>query len=540
MSSKELFEKRYFLFDYARGRTLIKNETRILFDVLKRAGYNGVGLHLEGFFETKHYPGVIREGYLTIKDAKWFRSLAKEYDMEVMPIINLLAHVESFVYYQERFADMRKADSKSQFNLFDPRLEEFAHNIIDEVIEIYSPKYLHIGGDETALDAEEKVAYVSFLSKLCKYIREKGVEPCIWGDMLLSSKEIIENFTKDVTVFDWYYYGHRPYSLNKLKSYDFNDVFVCPCDQGWDGLIGTQHHFPWGTWPKDEPHIEFNEVEAFLSDAAELGIKNAFITDWENNNGHNLWSQMDAIVRAGLYMTGVEISKENIENCLFRKQTPHSEITYLLQNVQNELYMAVLENQSQECLKSRMCDAFFVKNIFMAWINISSDIIDRVKNLETEVVTAQKLLSAWNADTEIEIICKSSLNASLYYARALFSLMKLSAYGYKKYHEAAVIQFESPERAVQCVNITIDYISKLINDVNKFKIAQEAYLNLSGQTHRDIYRLDAFDLSMANLKNTVTQLAEHITKQADDIGNMNVLPSWQMLVSNADRFEIIV
>ncbi len=535
-----LFENRWFLFDYARGRNLIKNEVRLLFDVLKKAGYNGVCLHLEGFFETSSYPGVIREGYFKLSDAKWFCNLAKEYNMEVVPIINLVAHAESFVYYQERFADMRRGDSKSQFNLFNPELESFGYKIINEVIDIYKPKYLHIGGDETKLENDEKALYVELLSKFCNFIGEKGIKPCIWGDMLLSSNDIIENFTQDVIVFDWYYYGHRKGSLEKFKKYGFKDIFACPSDQGWDGFIGTQHHFPWGKWPKDEQHIDFNEVEAFLSDAVELGIKNALFTNWENTNAHNLWSQMDAIVRAGLYMSGEEISIENIEKCLFDKQTPHSQITYILQNVQNELYMAVLENQSEEPLKSRNSDAFFVERIFKSWLNISGDIITKTENFELELDEVQKLLGDWNVKNEKEITCKASLCSTLCYAKALLTLIKFGSYGYNKYHEAAVVQFETPKKSVQYLSETLKYLSKLINEVETFKETHEAYLKLCGQTRVDIVRLEAFRSSMIGLKDKIADISKHISAEASDIKNMKVIPSWQMLISNIDKFEVLV
>lgn len=535
-----LFEKRFFLFDFARGRTLIKDETRLLLETLKRIGYNGICLHLEGFFETEKYPGIVRKGYLKKEEAKWICELAKEFEMELIPITNLVGHAESFVYHQERFAHMRRNGSTTQFNLFDGALEELALNIIDEIVDIYKPFYLHIGGDETELNGEERAEYAKFLSKLCGYIREKGIEPCIWGDMLMSSDELIESFTKDVTVFDWYYYGHRPTSLEKFKSFGFKDIFACPCNQGWDGVMGTQHHAPWWGWPTDEVPIEFNEIEAFLDDAAKLGIKNALVTDWENNNGHNLWSSMDANARAGLFMTGIEASKENIENALFGKQTPHSEITYLLQKIQHELYMAVLDDKTQPVLKCRMSDAFFSKAHFTAWVNISANIIDRVKVFEADIYSAQKLLEGWKAETELESICKKSLTASLYYTYALFALMKFSAYGYEKYHEAAVVQFEAPEKAVQCVNITADYLSKLIEAVKTFKEAQSAYLELSGQTRRDICRLKAFSDSMTGLKDVLLQYASHISVYKDDVRSMKVLPGFQMLLANIGQFEIMI
>ena len=118
--------------------------------------------------------------------------------------------------------------------------------------------------------------------------------------------------------------------------------------------------------------------------------------------------------------------------------------------------------------------------------------------------------------------------------------MKFSAYGYEKYHEAAVVQFEAPEKAVQCVNITADYLSKLIEAVKTFKEAQSAYLELSGQTRRDICRLKAFSDSMTGLKDVLLQYASHISVYKDDVRSMKVLPGFQMLLANIGQFEIMI
>lgn len=540
-----LFERRYFLFDFARGRHLNKTETILLFETLKRAGYNGIALHLEGFFETKKYKGIVKEAFLTLEEAKWFCARAKEYDFDIIPVINLVAHAESFIFHQERFADMRRTeyttrtDRISQFNLFDKRLEPFAYSIIDEIINIFSPNFLHIGGDETTLNDDEKEKYVVFLSNLCSYIRKKGIKPCIWGDMILENQSMLKDFTKDVTVFDWYYNGHRKESLEKIQKNGFNEIFACCSDQGWDCFIGTQRHFGKNVAFDEKNLSAINQVEAFLCDANELGIKNAMVTNWENYNGHNLWSQMDAIVRAGLYMTGRDFSNESVEKCLFGRITPHFKITRLLQKLQLGLYSILNANKSHKYLNNRMTNGIFIEYVFMEWVGLTDEIIEQTEDFYPLLNEANQLFDGWIAENEVEKICRASINATLCYVKSMFSLMRLCGHGYRKYHEAAVKQFDNQKESIQCLNSVIEYISKLISDVNEFKEAQSKYLSMAGQTKLDLIRLEAFANSMGSFSNKIMELSNHIDEYKDDIDNMYVLPGWHFLMLNVDKFESV-
>lgn len=524
------FEKRYFLFDFARGRSLHKEETKDLLCVLQRAGYNGICLHLEGFFETDAYPGKIRDGYLKKQEAQWFLNESKKRNMTVIPVINLVGHAEAFVYYQERFADMKRDREHHQFNLYDSRLMAVAYNIIDEVIHIFHPEYLHIGGDETALNAEEKKLYTEFLSKLCAYVTAKGVKPCIWGDMLFEHQELAEDFTKDVTVFDWWYMAHRPESLAFFKEKGFREIFACPCDQGWDGFIGVQRRSPWQhAMPKDTREVKADEVEAFLSDAAELGIKNGLFTNWENTNAHNLWSQMSSIVRGGLYMNATQLSEENIEAALFGRQTVYTKASFILQNMQRKLYDAVLLNEPEEILKCRISDAVFEKNKFISLFYISEKIIKDIElAFENGLESTKSYLDGWTPVSNTEKRCRSSLMATMYYAKALYLIIKLGSYGYANYHRAAVCQFENKELCIRLLQNTDSLVCELADALQKFYDAQKAALADSGQTAADV-------LKLLTVYNAIHRISEELNKIISlminqDAYDVPVLPSFEKLL----------
>ncbi len=530
----KMFKKRYFMFDFARGRHIDKEEIKTLFDILNRAGYNGIGLHLEGFFETNAYSGIARKGCLKKTEAAWFCGLAREYHFEIIPIINLVGHAESFLYHQERFADMSRDEKHKQFNLFNNDLVEFAHKIIDDLIETFKSSYLHIGGDETTLSDEEKVLYCNFLSHLCEYVTAKGVNPCIWGDMLHDHPDIARDFNKNVAVFDWYYYGHRKSSLKFFKELGFKEIFACPCDEGWDGFIGVQHHSPWGKWPKDYEPIEFNEIEAFLKDAEELEIDNALITNWENRNACNLWSQMDAIVRAGLYMCGKDYLGSAIEECLFGKQTLHGKITYSLQKAQHALYMAVLNNHADDCLKCRIGEVVFDKAKFSAFMYIAPKIIDELKeDYQVGTEEAKSLLDLWTPSEAKETLCKASLKSSLWFAKTMYELLLFGAYGYADYREAALCQYEDFNKSVKLINNVIALIENTVDCSKIFLEMHREYLSLCGQSRFDLEKIEAFGSSMLQLKNELTVLSEKVS-----VGTDITLPSWKLVIDSIPEFRI--
>lgn len=531
-----MFNKRWFLFDFARGRRLLADETSDLLAVLSSAGYNGVCIHLEGFFETETYPGIVRDGYLTIEQAKWFKEECDKHGLQVIPIINLVGHAESFVYFQERFCSLMRDREHHQLDLHNSELDNFARTIVDETVKIFEPEYLHIGGDETALDEEEKKLYGEFLSRICEYVRSLGITPGVWADMLYEHKNITENFTKDVALFDWWYNGHRIESLEYFKEQGFKEIFACPSDQGWDGFIGVQRKCPWPhVLPKDTRTVLPYEVEAFLQDAKDLDIQNGLFTNWEDRSGHNLWSQMAQIVRGGLFMADKELGEEDIENALFGRKTPFTKVSYLLSEMQGILYEAVPEKAKSTSLSCRISDALYGKALFTALVNNSPEMMSKIeKDFEEGFKVCKEELDKWKPIGSIEDRCYSSLVATANYARSLFYLIKLGSYGYEAYHKAAVLQFTDPQEALNQLNITIGICKELAAEVSNYRLCQIDALNHCGQQRTDIDKLKTLYKEINNFKKSLEKLKKHL--KAKDKTTLKVLPSFQMLLNESFKF----
>ena len=77
-----VFEKRWFMLDFARMRRLHRGEMTDLLDILQRSGYNGLGLYVEGAFALPGTRGLPRPGCLTQDDVDLMMSHINSYKRE--------------------------------------------------------------------------------------------------------------------------------------------------------------------------------------------------------------------------------------------------------------------------------------------------------------------------------------------------------------------------------------------------------------------------------------------------------------------------
>ena len=95
--------------------------------------------------------------------------------------------------------------------------------------------------------------------------------------MIWTDPELCECFDRRTAIFDWCYYGHRPESPKRLRELGFNDVIVCPSDNGWECFICHQHTTGWLHSRKDIP-VKPDEVEALFEDGQNAGVYGGMLT----------------------------------------------------------------------------------------------------------------------------------------------------------------------------------------------------------------------------------------------------------------------
>ena len=520
------YTKKWFQFDLARFRSFNREETEELIKVLSRCGYNGIGLYIEGFFEFPEFGGVPRIGCMTADDAKWVCEVAKQYNMLVMPMTNLVGHGESF-FCQERFTYLGRDDF--QFDMKHEGFYSFAKSVIDQFIDCFNPEIIHIGGDEVKLNEEDRKDYVKFLSDMCVYLKEKGIETGIWGDMFLTHPEMAENMNKDVLVFDWWYYGHRYESTEMLRNAGFKNIVISPATQSWDGIVGTQQMCPWKElmrW-KCEEDVAGDEVEAFLIDAQKQGAYDAMLTDWENYRGHLIWNNLHVIARFGRYVNGKGLSDEELTQALFGRNTPYMECMHILMDAQKEHYRQYQKLPGFLVKHQHGTDGIFnclaLCKLLQCGDLLGENLADIFNEAETKV---KEIIADWKTESPLEDRCKRHLYFAADYAKATAVTLRLASKTKALYKQISYEQYRNPEKYSEMLHKVQADFTDFANSYPDWIVSLENAISDSGHTRRDIDE-------MKNVK----ALVEKLVIRLDDFDIHGVeynkklaLPSWKALL----------
>ena len=229
------YSYRGFMLDASRHFQSVDFVNRIL-DIMSLLKLNVFHWHLtdnEGWrIESKRYPrlntigsyqdslnSIERNGYYTIKEIKDIIKYARERYIKVVPEIEMPGHskevMQSYPYL------LSPSDSSGiTYCAGKERDYKFIENIIDEVIEIFKPDIIHVGGDERPKGVWEKDSLCQkmmrlkqitdeellqnyFMKRICDYVSSKGVKTIAWAENIaggIPQNQIIENYYPDISM----------------------------------------------------------------------------------------------------------------------------------------------------------------------------------------------------------------------------------------------------------------------------------------------------------------------------------------------------
>jgi len=192
-----------------------------LLDVFKGLGFNSVLVEWEDTFpwtvderfrsSTAYSPECITE----------FCRKAKTLDLEVIPLIQCLGHMENTLSVPG-YEHLREiADNESGLDPMAPGARELIQSMVDDVMKLMPEvKYFHLGGDEarTLGQGEESGPYAKQYGKAKLYMRhvepllddlmKKGIQPMLWHDMMIDwSGEELSALSKKCDLVVWAYGG---------------------------------------------------------------------------------------------------------------------------------------------------------------------------------------------------------------------------------------------------------------------------------------------------------------------------------------------
>lgn len=174
-----------------------------------------------------------------------------------------------------------------------PKVYEIVFSVIDELLDVFNPRYFLIGHDELRefwrrnADSRSNIpTYKDFAAdtnRVAEYLKKRGVRTMMWGDMLLNpedfnlSKNMRKSFhgglqdyykaadllTKDIIIIDWHYYVDD-------KSFPSIDYFL---SKGFS-VMGS-------TWKKGVTTENFARYVCDKKDPKALGM---VATTWHDFN----------------------------------------------------------------------------------------------------------------------------------------------------------------------------------------------------------------------------------------------------------------
>ncbi len=202
---------------------------RKFIDFMALLKYNTLCLEVDSRLQYESHPKIGREGSPTKDELKELVQYARERHFEVFPQLATFAHFGYVLNVPEYSHLAENQESASgQRRLFNycpsnPETYEVVFALMDELIEVFEPKYFHIGHDEATFDeigtcprCQGKAPadlFVGDIAKLHDYLADKGITTLMWGDMFLTTHNgmkydtaaATDRLPKDIIICDWHY-----------------------------------------------------------------------------------------------------------------------------------------------------------------------------------------------------------------------------------------------------------------------------------------------------------------------------------------------
>ena len=307
------FKFRGYHLDIARGGVpkleTFKEIIRWLF-LLK---YNYFGIYFEDLFPWKNHPDIGKHrGRLTRSELTEIIDYGKNMGIEVFPSLELTGHMEHILAipkYQE-FSEWHRP-TEGCLDLSNEKARKFAIDLLEEVVEFFPSKYIHIGGDETwALGRGKSLnknwefqgdkLYKRHYGEMIKIVKSHSKIPMMWGDMLTGMylseaesqkwQEVLKNeMWNDAVIANWDYspsgIGIFREKINSFGEERKSSQVACP------GLSDWNTYYP----NFDDALIN---IRNFVGAAKEENLWGFLLTSWGDDGQECLFSFLNPLILA--------------------------------------------------------------------------------------------------------------------------------------------------------------------------------------------------------------------------------------------------
>lgn len=305
--------------DCSRNAVMNLDEIKRFIKLLAKMGYNQLQLYIEDTYEVENEEFFgYRRGKYSMNELKEIVTFAEEYNIEVVPCMQTLAHLNC-IFRWEKYKEMNDIDDILLVG--EPKVYEFIENMFISLRKCFKTDKIHIGMDEAHKIGKGKYRdlngerdrteiLLEHLNKVCKIAEKYNFKPMMWSDMFYRianggeyyatdtefSDEIKAKIPENVSLVYWDYYH-----LEK----EFYDSMLKGHKQLTDKVVFGGGAWKWSGFV---PHNSLGVIgtKSALTACVENGIKDVIITLWGDNGSEtSVYTVLPALCTAACINIGI-------------------------------------------------------------------------------------------------------------------------------------------------------------------------------------------------------------------------------------------
>ena len=227
-------------------------------------------------------------GAMTHADVKELVAYAANYHVEIIPEQEAFGHLHHMLKY-EIYSPLGETPHGHVLAPGQPGSIPLIKQMFAEIFSLFPSRFVHLGADETfelgrgqTADRVKSVGigtvYLDFLTQIANALRPSGKKFLFWGDVALSSPELVPTIPKDLIAVSWTYGADTSY-FRYIKP--FRDVgmetWVAPGVSSWNRV-----------YPNNANALV--NIQRFVRDGQRLGATGMINTSWDDD-GEAIFNQ---------------------------------------------------------------------------------------------------------------------------------------------------------------------------------------------------------------------------------------------------------
>ena len=250
------FGFRGYYHDVTRGKIPTLDTLKELVDYLAYMKVNSLQLYVEHSFAFREYADSIeRTGCLTAQEIRELDDYCYENFIELIPSLSCFGHLYELLekpqykhlqvlenyepkhlYWQERMAH-------HTLDPLHPESFSLIKGMIDQFLPLFRSDKFNICCDETFdlqkgkhKDKDIGKLYVDFVNQLIAYLKTKGKQVMMWGDVILQHMDHVQGIPKDTIFLNWFYGADKHEAEEKVRQFSqaAQPQIVCPATWAWN------------------------------------------------------------------------------------------------------------------------------------------------------------------------------------------------------------------------------------------------------------------------------------------------------------------